>query len=229
MQKHLPPAAVKGFFSSKCSNTDSETEPRHCSFSPQTQPESRDGFLFLFSVPLQASLVRDCVTHTHTDVCVEALLGPATSISCCAGDFHLHLPAQSRSTSTAKAGSGWCQPAGTRSQVWHLLMGIQSRQFPEHARLFRHHFPNFGPSTTHTCETHSKVLLPPAVPETGMTSGLNQWIGILLAVNTAQKWDQLLLMAADPPLVPKGFVASSIQCSDLQPEMQGLISVVTKG
>lgn len=30
-EKHLPPAAVKGFFSSKCSNTDSETEPRHCS------------------------------------------------------------------------------------------------------------------------------------------------------------------------------------------------------
>lgn len=31
MEKHLPPAAVKGFFSSKCSNADSETEPRHCS------------------------------------------------------------------------------------------------------------------------------------------------------------------------------------------------------
>lgn len=58
----------------------------------------------------------------------------------------------------------------------------------------------------------------------GMTSGLKQWIGIVLAVNNplpAQKWDQLLLMAADPPWVPKSFVASSIQCSDPQPKMQG--------
>lgn len=31
MEKHLPPAAVKGFFSSKSSSTGSETEPRRCS------------------------------------------------------------------------------------------------------------------------------------------------------------------------------------------------------
>lgn len=31
MEKHLPPAAVKGSFSSKSSSTDSETEPRRCS------------------------------------------------------------------------------------------------------------------------------------------------------------------------------------------------------
>lgn len=92
-------------------------------------------------------------------------------------------------------------------------MGIQSKQFLEHTCLFQHQSPDFGPSTIHTCETHSQVPFPPAVPGTGMTLGVNQGIGILLAVNNpAQKWDQLLLMVSDPPLVPKGFVASSIPC-----------------
>lgn len=132
--------------------------------------------------PVWCKIVSSSLTHS-----VLRPFSPATSISCCA-DFHLHVPARSRSTCTAtsKPGSGQCQPAGTHSKEWLLFMEIQSRQFPEHTHLFRHQFPNFGPSTTHTCETHShQVPFPPAVPETGMTSGLKQWVGILLAVNAS--------------------------------------------
>lgn len=57
-----------------------------------------------------------------------------------------------------------------------------------------------------------------------MTSGLKQWIGILLAVNNplaAQKWDQLLLVASDQPLVHKSFVASPMFRPTTQNDLSG--------
>lgn len=117
MEKHLPPAAVKGFFSSKCSSTDPETEPRHCSLAALAHRHILSHRMV--SIPVFCAFAGRfgaglCPPHSQR-VCVEALLDPATSISCCARDFHLHLPAQSRSTSTAtsRAGSAQCQPAGT--------------------------------------------------------------------------------------------------------------------
>ena len=98
MEKHLPPAAVKGFFSCKCSNTDSETESSHCSSAALANRRilsHRMAFYFYFLFLCRPVRIgtRFCHAHSLTDVSVEALHGRAAYISCCAGGFHVHLRA----------------------------------------------------------------------------------------------------------------------------------------
>lgn len=94
MEKLLPPAAIKGFFSCECRNTDSETESSHCSSAALANAHilsHKTSFYFYFLFLRRPVCIgrRFCHAWSLTDVCVEAFHGRAAYISCCAGGFQL--------------------------------------------------------------------------------------------------------------------------------------------
>lgn len=80
MEKHLPPAAVKGFFSSKSSSTGSETEPRHCSSAALAHRRvlsHRMGFYSCFPClcrPVWCEIVSPTLTQTSRPCRLHLLL-----------------------------------------------------------------------------------------------------------------------------------------------------------